>query len=135
MFAFNRSLIVIHLTRILSYNLTWDNLTWDNIFCLETWTFRKIVLSPNEIDINAIYIYKYLLPSRYGRLLEPNYGDKFSTPTLAVSGDVLPSVRTTSNKIFQENYVQDQQYNLLNMQWGQVLAHDMSLLAGSAISS
>lgn len=83
-----------------------------------------------EVDmINQYFTYRYV------RFLSPNYGDGFSSPTLAVSGDELPSARLTSNKVFTELSVLDQNLTLLNMQWGQSVSHDMSLLAGSTSSS
>lgn len=58
-----------------------------------------------------------------------------STPVLAVGGGPLPSARVISNNCFREAKSADPTYTLLNMQWGQEIAHDMSLLAGSTISS
>lgn len=72
--------------------------------------------------------------NRYGRLLTPRYGDGISTPTLSVTGQQLPNARLVSLIIFGENDVPDREFTIANMQWGQVITHDMSLGAGATQS-
>ncbi|XP_067616335.1 peroxidase isoform X4 [Eurosta solidaginis] len=68
--------------------------------------------------------------SRYGRLLSPKYGDGISTPTRSVTGAELPNARLISLIVFGELDVPDPQFTLMNMQWGQIMTHDMSMQAG-----
>lgn len=63
----------------------------------------------------------------YSRLLSPKYGDGVSTPTRSVTGEELPNARRISVDVFGERDVPDPKYTILNMQWGQVMTHDMSL--------
>lgn len=72
---------------------------------------------------------------RYSRLLSPKYGDGYSSPTVSVTGQDLPNSRLVSLVAFGENDVADPQFTLANMQWGQIVTHDMSMLAGSTQSS
>ncbi|KAL7016140.1 hypothetical protein ACKWTF_009936 [Chironomus riparius] len=72
--------------------------------------------------------------NRYGRLLTPRYGDGISAPTLSVTGQQLPNARLISLIIFGENDVPDREFTIANMQWGQVMTHDMSLGAGATQS-
>ncbi|CAO1423296.1 unnamed protein product [Diamesa tonsa] len=72
--------------------------------------------------------------NRYGRLLAPRYGDGISTPTASVSGQPLPSARLVSLIVFGEEDVPDPQFTLANMQWGQIMTHDMSMQAGGTQS-
>ncbi|XP_067616334.1 peroxidase isoform X3 [Eurosta solidaginis] len=69
-------------------------------------------------------------PKRYGRLLSPKYGDGISTPTRSVTGAELPNARLISLIVFGELDVPDPQFTLMNMQWGQIMTHDMSMQAG-----
>lgn len=72
---------------------------------------------------------------RYSRLLSPRYGDGYSSPTISITGLDLPSSRLVSLVAFGEADVPDPQFTLVNMQWGQIMTHDMSMLAGSTQSS
>ncbi|XP_037943287.1 peroxidase-like, partial [Teleopsis dalmanni] len=72
--------------------------------------------------------------SRYGRLLSPKYADGISAPTSSITGDELPSARLVSLVIFGELDVPDPKYTLVNMQWGQIMTHDMSMQAGGTQS-
>lgn len=72
---------------------------------------------------------------RYGRLLSPKYADGISAPTRSVTGDELPSARLVSLVAFGEQDVPDPQFTLHNMQWGQIITHDMSMQAGGTQSS
>ncbi|XP_061391455.1 peroxidase [Musca vetustissima] len=72
--------------------------------------------------------------TRYGRLLSPRYGDGISSPTASVTGQELPSARLVSLVIFGEMDVPDPEFTLINMQWGQIMTHDMSMQAGGTQS-
>ncbi|XP_018570827.1 peroxidase-like [Anoplophora glabripennis] len=67
----------------------------------------------------------------YTRLLPPNYGDGISTPTIARSGNQLPSARTVSLLVYPDVLIVDPQFTLNAMQYGQIITHDMSMIAGS----
>uniref|UniRef100_A0A1A9W584 Peroxidase n=1 Tax=Glossina brevipalpis TaxID=37001 RepID=A0A1A9W584_9MUSC len=73
--------------------------------------------------------------TRYGRLLTPKYGDGVSSPTRSITGDELPNARLVSLVVFGEMDVPDPQFTLVNMQWGQVITHDMSMQAGGTQST
>lgn len=72
---------------------------------------------------------------RYSRLLSPRYGDGYASPTVSVTGNELTSARIVSLVAFGEADVPDPQFTLANMQYGQIITHDMSMLAGSTQSS
>lgn len=72
--------------------------------------------------------------NRYGRLLTPRYGDGISSPTNSISGQDLPNSRLVSLVVFGENDVPDPQFTIANMQWGQIMTHDMSMQAGGTQS-
>lgn len=72
---------------------------------------------------------------RYSRLLSPRYGDGYSLPTVSITGRELPNSRLVSLVAFGEADVPDPQFTLVNMQIGQIITHDMSMLAGSTQSS
>lgn len=68
----------------------------------------------------------------YSRLLSPKYGDRVSSPTLSVTGEELPNPRVLSVDVFGERDIPDPKFTLLNMQWGQVITHDLSLQFGGS---
>uniref|UniRef100_A0A1A9Z7D9 Peroxidase n=1 Tax=Glossina pallidipes TaxID=7398 RepID=A0A1A9Z7D9_GLOPL len=72
--------------------------------------------------------------TRYGRLVSAKYGDGVSAPTRSITGDELPNARLVSLVVFGEMDVPDPQFTLVNMQWGQVITHDMSMQAGGTQS-
>lgn len=72
--------------------------------------------------------------SRYSRLLTPRYGDGISSPTVSVTGEDLPNARLISLIVFGEQDVPDPEFTLANMQWGQIITHDMSMQAGGTQS-
>lgn len=72
---------------------------------------------------------------RYSRLLSPRYGDGYASPTVSITGQELPNSRLVSLIAFGEADVPDPEFTLANMQWGQIMTHDMSMLAGSTQSS
>nr|CAH7728340.1 unnamed protein product [Callosobruchus chinensis] len=69
--------------------------------------------------------------TRYGRLLPPNYGDGISLPTTARSGNPLPLSRSVSLIMYPDVNLEDQIFTLNAMQYGQIVTHDMSMIAGS----
>lgn len=73
--------------------------------------------------------------NRYGRLLTPRYGDGVQSPTTSITGQPLPNSRLVSLVVFGEQDVPDPQFTLANMQWGQIMTHDMSMQAGGTQSS
>ncbi|CAD7091910.1 unnamed protein product [Hermetia illucens] len=72
--------------------------------------------------------------SPYGRLLTPNYSDGIHAPPVSVTGEDLPLARLVSLVAFGEADIPDPQFTLGNMQWGQVVTHDMSMQAGGTQS-
>lgn len=73
--------------------------------------------------------------TRFGRLIEPKYSDGVSAPTRSVTGNELPNARQLSVDVFGEQKLPDPQFTLINMQWGQIITHDMSMQAGGTQSS
>jgi peroxidase len=67
--------------------------------------------------------------SRYVRMVRPNYSDGKSAIPLAKNKKPLPNARLLSNKMFPDKEVDDVDFTLINMQWAQLLSHDMSRLA------
>ncbi|KAJ8932932.1 hypothetical protein NQ314_014310, partial [Rhamnusium bicolor] len=65
--------------------------------------------------------------TRYGRFLPPNYGDGISEPTVAKSGRLLPGSRYLSLAFYPDVSIEDELHTLNVMQYGQIIAHDMSL--------
>lgn len=54
-----------------------------------------------------------------------------STPTTATDGSDLPPSRVLSLLIYPDVPVQDPKFTLAAMQYGQIITHDMSMIAGS----
>lgn len=71
---------------------------------------------------------------RYNRLLSAKYADGVGAPTASVTGQELPNARVVSLVVFGEQDVPDPQFTLANMQWGQIITHDMSMQAGGTQS-
>lgn len=69
--------------------------------------------------------------TRYVRLLPPKYGDGISTPPTSKSGNPLPGSRVVSLVLFPDVPIEDPKFTLLAMQYGQIITHDMSMIAGS----
>uniref|UniRef100_A0A2M4ABL8 Putative peroxidase n=1 Tax=Anopheles triannulatus TaxID=58253 RepID=A0A2M4ABL8_9DIPT len=67
----------------------------------------------------------------YGRLIAADYGDGVKSPRKATNGADLPSARIVSNKLFSDANVLDPAYTLINMQFGQIVAHDMGFTSGA----
>ncbi|RZB39260.1 hypothetical protein BDFB_005392 [Asbolus verrucosus] len=67
----------------------------------------------------------------YARLLPANYGDRVSAPTLAQSGKQLPGARIVSLLLYPDVQIEDPKFTLNAMQYGQIITHDMSMIAGS----
>lgn len=73
--------------------------------------------------------------SPFARILPAKYDDGVSKFQKSINGKELPSARFISKKIFRENSQPDPEYTIAMMQFGQVMAHDMSFgLAGSGKS-
>lgn len=72
--------------------------------------------------------------NRYGRLLSAKYGDGVQSPTTASNGEELPNARLVSLIVFGEEDVPDPEFTLINMQFGQIITHDMSMQAGGTQS-
>ncbi|XP_050294135.1 peroxidase-like [Anthonomus grandis grandis] len=64
----------------------------------------------------------------YGRLIAANYSDGHSSPRAAQSGNPLPSARLLSTAFYPNLSLLDISYTVSAMQFGQVIAHDMSSL-------
>ncbi|KFB34769.1 AGAP010735-PA-like protein [Anopheles sinensis] len=67
----------------------------------------------------------------FGRLIKADYGDGISTPRRSCTGFELPSARMLSLEMFNEQNIVDPSTTLVSMQFGQIVAHDMGLRAGS----
>ncbi|XP_074029020.1 peroxidase [Leptinotarsa decemlineata] len=67
----------------------------------------------------------------YVRLVPANYGDGISTPTIAKSGNDLPLARSVSLLLYPDIQAEDHIWTLNAMQYGQIITHDMSMIAGS----
>lgn len=94
-------------------------------------TYRSLDGSCNHLEQPQLG----MANSRYARLLPPRYGDGISSPTVSVTGEELPSARLVSLVVFGEMDVPDPEFTLINMQWGQIITHDMSMQAGGTQSS
>uniref|UniRef100_A0A182QCF9 Heme peroxidase 1 n=1 Tax=Anopheles farauti TaxID=69004 RepID=A0A182QCF9_9DIPT len=68
----------------------------------------------------------------YGRLLTADYGDGVSSPRRSKTGTELPSARMLTLTLFNDQNILDPRTTLLNMQFGQLVAHDMGLRAGDS---
>jgi peroxidase len=66
----------------------------------------------------------------YARLLPAKYSDGVAAPTVSVTGKPLPSPRAISVVVFRDDDAPDPQFTLANMQWGQIITHDMSRTVG-----
>uniref|UniRef100_A0A182TA83 Peroxidase n=1 Tax=Anopheles maculatus TaxID=74869 RepID=A0A182TA83_9DIPT len=64
------------------------------------------------------------------RIVNPKYGDGKSSPPLATDGSELPNARVLSVEVFQEGVQNSPEFSLVNMQFGQIVAHDMALTRG-----
>ena len=64
------------------------------------------------------------------RIVNPKYADGKSTPPLATDGSELPNPRVLSVEVFQEGVQNSPRFSLANMQFGQIVAHDMALTRG-----
>ncbi|KFB47945.1 AGAP013282-PA-like protein [Anopheles sinensis] len=66
----------------------------------------------------------------FTRLIPANYGDGKSSPPAAKDGTDLPNARLLSVEVFEEDVQNSPDFTLVNMQFGQVVAHDMALTRG-----
>ncbi|XP_065171043.1 LOW QUALITY PROTEIN: peroxidase-like [Atheta coriaria] len=67
----------------------------------------------------------------YVRLLPAQYADGISTPTESKSGKPLPPARVVSLVMYPDVPLEDPKWTLAAMQYGQIITHDMSMIAGS----
>ncbi|XP_037896424.1 peroxidase [Glossina fuscipes] len=75
---------------------------------------------------NFLYPDYGMTKSRYSRLLPPNYSDGIHAPTRSVTGSLLPNARRLSLSLYGESTMADSFRTLMTMQWGQLVAHDLS---------
>ncbi|XP_035901442.1 peroxidase-like [Anopheles stephensi] len=68
--------------------------------------------------------------TQFARLIPAKYSDGKSRPAVAADGSELPSARLLSVEVFQEGVQNSPQFSLANMQFGQIVAHDMALTRG-----
>ncbi|XP_011199103.2 peroxidase isoform X1 [Bactrocera dorsalis] len=64
--------------------------------------------------------------SRYKRMLAPKYGDGVYSPTASVTGAPLPNARLLSLGLYGETSLPDDFRTMAFLQWGQLVAHDMT---------
>ena len=57
--------------------------------------------------------------------MSPKYADGISAVPVSITGEPLPNSRLISLVVFGEMDVPDPDYTLINMQWGQIMTHDM----------
>lgn len=63
------------------------------------------------------------------------YHQGIRAPTRSITGEDLPLARTVSYTMFQNIDVNDRLWNLMSMQYGQIMTHDMGMIDGSTQSS
>ncbi|XP_053669763.1 peroxidase-like [Anopheles nili] len=79
---------------------------------------------------NSLYNPLYGTPYRpYKRLLPAKYADGVSEPSRMSSGRSMPNARQLSMALFGETEGEDNRSTIINMQFGQLVAHDMSFTA------
>ncbi|XP_033218454.1 peroxidase-like [Belonocnema kinseyi] len=66
--------------------------------------------------------------TRSKRILHAAYADGIRTPRLSLSGKPLPLPRVVSFKLFPNVSMHDKQFTLVTMQYGQVIAEDITLV-------
>ena len=84
---------------------------------------------------NSLYSPLYGTPYRpYRRLLPAWYADGVSEPARMASGRPLPNARQLSMALFGEAEGRDGRNTIINMQFGQLVAHDMSFTADGKLA-
>uniref|UniRef100_A0A182K431 Heme peroxidase 1 n=1 Tax=Anopheles christyi TaxID=43041 RepID=A0A182K431_9DIPT len=79
---------------------------------------------------NSLYNPLYGTPFRpYRRLLPARYGDGVAEPARMSTGRPMPNARQLSMDLFGEGEERDGRSTIINMQFGQLVAHDMSFTA------
>uniref|UniRef100_A0A182QFG5 Heme peroxidase 1 n=1 Tax=Anopheles farauti TaxID=69004 RepID=A0A182QFG5_9DIPT len=79
---------------------------------------------------NSLYNPLYGTPYRpYRRLLPAKYADGVFEPARMSSGRPMPNARQLSMALFGETELPDGRSTIINMQFGQLVAHDMSFTA------
>uniref|UniRef100_A0A182JG00 Uncharacterized protein n=1 Tax=Anopheles atroparvus TaxID=41427 RepID=A0A182JG00_ANOAO len=66
----------------------------------------------------------------FSRLIPANYADGKLSPSRAKDGSDLPNARLLSVEVFEEGVQNSPNFALVNMQFGQIVAHDMALTRG-----
>lgn len=59
-------------------------------------------------------------------MLAPKYSDGVSSPTASVTGSSLPNARLLSLSLYGESSLPDDYRTMAFLQWGQLVAHDMT---------
>ncbi|XP_017466448.1 PREDICTED: peroxidase-like [Rhagoletis zephyria] len=62
----------------------------------------------------------------YARMMAPKYSDGVYSPTISVTGTPLPNARLLSLSLYGEASLPDDFRTLAFLQWGQLVAHDMT---------
>ncbi|XP_055903868.1 peroxidase-like [Eupeodes corollae] len=93
--------------------------------------YRSIDGSCNNLDNPQFGLANF----KYARLLPPKYSDGIHQPTSSLSGEPLPNARSISLSLFGEADVPDPDFSLMNMQWGQMVAGDLTRVANGTFSS
>lgn len=96
--------------------------------------FDTVCITNTKKMVSRLLFKKNCYNHRYERLLPANYADKISTFATAKSGGPLPNARAMTLTLNTETSVPDVALTLINMQFGQFVAHDCSLKAGSCTS-
>ncbi|XP_055905188.1 peroxidase-like [Eupeodes corollae] len=84
---------------------------------------------------NLINPYFCLANYKFARILPAKYSDGISQPTRSGTGEPLPNARLISLSLFGEQYVEERDLTLMNMEWGQVISGDISRIARGTSSS
>lgn len=103
-----------------------------------------VVLNNHPLDRRDVFLLHLLtfltrstFPVCHSRLHSCTYHHTFSSisgisnPTLSRSGRDLPSSRIVSLFLFPDIQIEDPKFTLAAMQYGQIITHDMSMIAGS----
>ncbi|XP_053970064.1 peroxidase [Anastrepha ludens] len=64
--------------------------------------------------------------SRYTRMMPPKYSDGVYSPTISITGAPLPNSRLLSLSLYGETTLPDDFRTMAFLQWGQLVAHDMT---------
>lgn len=73
--------------------------------------------------------------TQYSRVLPPRYGDGISEFRRSVSGGPLPLSRVLSTEVLTTSSKADEKVNVMFMQWGQFVDHDLTLGSSTRASN